>query len=1302
MEIHQPFSETGDEVTNVTATLPITSTGGTTPNISSSLAQNKLLGRGATSGTGVFQAITLGTNISLTGTTLNAAGSITGTGAVNRNAFWLSSSQISYDNNNVWDNTNKRLGLGITSPSYRLDDTAPTITLADPSVFTAILTLESKDPPPNIGTGATLIYGPFPVTFGTGTEIGAGGAVPNYNNNDSVQAYVYAYRTIDGINYVSSSYDLGTVNLVSNPAAIQWAWSSSTLGDGGAVSGYFLVINNSTMSTSYSWDVGSALSFDDYNVSNTAAATQPFNGFAAMGQTYNYDFYSKATSPTGGLYYSNANTTSAFDSFNNGSHFWVSFSWTPTGSDDTKIITSYGVSNTFTSATSQTYDVGTWSGDTVNSPQHYGIQSDSATLNRDYQLYSYDSSVPIFSASYLTSSTVDPGDSNYYYFVYTYTTPSGGAKGLETINGGGTTGRGAIAASPFYQDALGGAFSEGTAVAPSSSTATAGRFTNAGDTSYLIPALIVNSTSDRPAVDFTTSGTRKAGISYTSTYGQRFDGSSFTFAPDTGHNLIIDFFDTPSAGNRIANMDGYGRLALGQTGTPTAKIHLGAGSTASGTAPAKIISGTVMTTPEAGAVEYDGTQLYFSPSTTRHALIQDNGSRLTSTKIPVATTSGFLIDSGITDTGSAVTIASATLFQNGLSLSSGKDIAMGTGGKYTGGILTTFSNKTASFTFNQANNSPWVYLTGTTAAQTATLPTAVGVTGVEYGLKNDTNQNWTLATTSSQTIFDNTATTTKTIKPGDFIMCKSDGANWVATYYSLTLTANTWTGQQIFNTSAAKFGVGMISPKWYPASDSTTALQMLKTDGTTVLFNVDTTNSRFMLNNPTYVTNVFNMAIGNAASTANGMTLESSNTSGWGGGITFRGTSGGNTYDYVRYSADNSGVHILTANASRVLTEVFAINSSGGTIITSSGTTGLIVHTSSGSSYIAKYFDDTYSSSATPVMSYYGDDTGFFRFEGATEVHFGAGYAATGQDRMRVGVQGTGGGILTLGSPGGASAPTSNTRTNEYLHVGANYGVNSYKMIGFGYSTGSGSESPCFFGMFETSEAGNTKGDLIWGTRSVTTNTAATERMRLFTTGDLSIGTATDYARLAVLSTTEQIRAMYDATNYFSTTVGSAGSTTFALTGTSPLFTFSQGIINSTLTASKLVLTDGSKQLVSGTAANLSAAGIPTVTNVSLTAQGADIAATNLATVAGLYLVSYSLQDTTADITAGAVILTLSYTDGAGAATATATQTLVGVGRQSGSVYVQLASGNLTYATTHTGIFGTAVYALYITTQRVL
>jgi len=61
-------------VTSVSATSPITSTGGTTPVISTSMATNKLIGR-STAGTGVMEEITIGSGLALSGGTLSSSGS---------------------------------------------------------------------------------------------------------------------------------------------------------------------------------------------------------------------------------------------------------------------------------------------------------------------------------------------------------------------------------------------------------------------------------------------------------------------------------------------------------------------------------------------------------------------------------------------------------------------------------------------------------------------------------------------------------------------------------------------------------------------------------------------------------------------------------------------------------------------------------------------------------------------------------------------------------------------------------------------------------------------------------------------------------------------------------------------------------------------------------------------------------------------------------------------------------------------------------------------------------------------------
>lgn len=62
---------------------------------------------------------------------------------------------------------------------------------------------------------------------------------------------------------------------------------------------------------------------------------------------------------------------------------------------------------------------------------------------------------------------------------------------------------------------------------------------------------------------------------------------------------------------------------------------------------------------------------------------------------------------------------------------------------------------------------------------------------------------------------------------------------------------NTWTGQQIFNSAAAIFGIGVVTPKIYPAADGSSAVQILKADGATKIVTVDTTNSRVLIGSGT-------------------------------------------------------------------------------------------------------------------------------------------------------------------------------------------------------------------------------------------------------------------------------------------------------------------------------------------------------------------------------------------------------------------------------------------------------------------
>lgn len=76
----------------------------------------------------------------------------------------------------------------------------------------------------------------------------------------------------------------------------------------------------------------------------------------------------------------------------------------------------------------------------------------------------------------------------------------------------------------------------------------------------------------------------------------------------------IIFANSATAGAaEIARITGAGRLGMGVT-SPTGIIHVKAGTAAAGTAPLKLTSGVNLTTPENGAIEYNGTDLFFTPS----------------------------------------------------------------------------------------------------------------------------------------------------------------------------------------------------------------------------------------------------------------------------------------------------------------------------------------------------------------------------------------------------------------------------------------------------------------------------------------------------------------------------------------------------------------------------------------------------------------------------------------------------------------------------------------------------------------
>jgi hypothetical protein len=160
-------------------------------------------------------------------------------------------------------------------------------------------------------------------------------------------------------------------------------------------------------------------------------------------------------------------------------------------------------------------------------------------------------------------------------------------------------------------------------------------------------------------------------------------------------------FSTAPAGTSVPVtrmiIDNSGRVGIGAT-PPSALLNLPAGTTAAGTAPLKLTAGTNLVTPESGSMEYDGSNLYFTPSAARRTIaFSDQVSTLTGPG-PVSITAGSNQNltlsapgTGIVTTSSNMTITSGTA-----SGSSSTGALVVTGGLGVSGAINSGSAVTAA------------------------------------------------------------------------------------------------------------------------------------------------------------------------------------------------------------------------------------------------------------------------------------------------------------------------------------------------------------------------------------------------------------------------------------------------------------------------------------------------------------------------------------------------------------------------------------------------------------------------------
>lgn len=176
-----------------------------------------------------------------------------------------------------------------------------------------------------------------------------------------------------------------------------------------------------------------------------------------------------------------------------------------------------------------------------------------------------------------------------------------------------------------------------------------------------------------------------------------------TFTGSAKGNYIV-FATTPVGSTSRTEkfwFDGSGRIGLGvAAGSITALLHIKAGTTAAGTAPLKFNSGSLMTTAEAGAIEFL-TDKWYATITTAAARkeITLNDAALTSGRVPVSTTNGRLTDySGLTFDGTNLTVGAAT---NIVGTATNNSATAGNIGEEIDSTLSTYTNYTTSATYQR-------------------------------------------------------------------------------------------------------------------------------------------------------------------------------------------------------------------------------------------------------------------------------------------------------------------------------------------------------------------------------------------------------------------------------------------------------------------------------------------------------------------------------------------------------------------------------------------------------------------------
>ena len=140
----------------------------------------------------------------------------------------------------------------------------------------------------------------------------------------------------------------------------------------------------------------------------------------------------------------------------------------------------------------------------------------------------------------------------------------------------------------------------------------------------------------------------------------------------------------------------------------------------------------------------------------------------------------------------------------------------------------------------------------------------------------------------------------------------------------------------------------------------------------------------------------------------------------------------------------------------------------------------------------------------------------------------------------------------------GSGSTLVNDFGTPYLQIGGSewYTANSIHSIGFGYVTSATDFPPAEIGLNTQSILGQTYGDIVFGTRTVTTNTRASERMRIAANGNIGIGNTTPASKLMI----QGAAAQADANTSAGITLDINGAVIRVGDGAGVAYTFANGV----------------------------------------------------------------------------------------------------------------------------------------------